>query len=215
MPCVSRLASTARTLCGIIGPAAFTAAWAIGTRHQRDYSIAHEHISGLAAPDAVRPHVMRGGFYALGAASVLFAWELDRRLDTPSRTAGPGPALLGASGLATVLAGAATRDRMSNAPLLDGPPGQSAVNDLHDVAAVAGGVAAAAGLLALARRFRGDPAWNGLARQAATTALTGTALSGWFLSNVTRPGNGLVQRASVSLPLGFMARTAVRMLRSD
>ena len=35
--------------------AAFTAAWVIGTRRQPGYAAAHEHISGLAAPDAEAP----------------------------------------------------------------------------------------------------------------------------------------------------------------
>jgi hypothetical protein len=215
MPRVRRIASTLRTLCGLLGPTAFTAAWAVGTHRQEGYSVAHEHISGLAAPDADLPHVMRSGFIVLGASSVLFAWELDRRLDTPRRSAGWGPALLAASGVATVVAGLATRDRMSNDPPLGEPAGQSAMNDVHDVASVLCGATAAVGLASLARRFHGDPAWHGLARQAATTAVSSTALSGWFLSDVRRPGNGLVQRASVSIPLGFMARTALRMLRAD
>jgi Protein of unknown function (DUF998) len=214
MPRVRGLASTIRTLCGLAGPAAFTAAWAIGARRQERYEVAHEHISGLAAPDAEASLVMRAGFLALGTATVAFAWELHDRLDTPGRPAGLGPALLGAAGVATVVGGIATRDRMSNDPLPGAPSGQSATNDVHDVASVLGGAAAAAGLLALGRRFHGDPAWPGVARQAVSTALTSSILSGWFLSNVTRPGNGLVQRASVSIPLGFMARTATRMLRT-
>ena len=211
---VGRTASTVRTLAGLAGPAAFTAAWVVATHRQPGYSIAHEHISGLAAPDADEPRVMRAGFLALGACSVAFAWELDRRLGG-GRRSGWGPACLGAAGLATVVAGIATRDRMSNAPAAGEPDGQSAVNDAHDIASVVGGACATLGLLALARRFHGDPAWHGMSRRALTTAITGTALSGWFLSDVTRPGNGLVQRAGVSIPLGFMARTAVRMLRSS
>ncbi len=207
-----RIAATARALCGLMGPAAFTTAWVIGTRRQPGYSIAHEHISGLAASDAEEPRMMRAGFVALGACSVVFASELDRRLDGAQGT-GWGPALLATAGVSTVVAGVCTRDRMSNASPPRGPVGPSLTNDAHDLASVLGGVAATAGLLALARRFRGDPSWRGLAPHASTTALTGAALSGWFLSDVTRPGNGLVQRASVSLPLGFMARMALRMLR--
>ena len=213
MPTRTRTASTLRALCGLAGPAAFTAAWAIGARMQPSYDVAHEHISALAAIDAERRQVMRGGFLALGACAVVFAWELDRRLDG-ERPSGWGPALLAGSGVATLLAGLCTRDQMSNTPPAEGARRPSVTNDAHDAASVVGGVAATLGLLALARRFRGDPTWESLAPQARRAAFAGTALSAWFLSDVTRPGNGLVQRAGVSIPLGFMARTALRMLRT-
>jgi hypothetical protein len=207
--------STLRTACGVVGPAAFTAAWAVATLRQPGYSIAHEHISGLAAPDAEQPHLMRAGFLGLGASSILFADELHRRLDARGRPAGWGPPLMAASGVAIVVAGLATRDRMSNTPPPDAPHGQSPVNDLHDVASVLAGITSGAALLALARRFHRDPAWHDLSHRTVRTAIVGAGLTAWFLSDVTRPGNGLVQRAGVSVPLTFMARTAFRMLRRD
>ena len=207
-------AATLRTLCGLLGPAAFTAAWVIGTRRQPGYAVAHEHISGLAAPDAAHPRVMQAGFVVLGCSAIAFAAELDARVSSSDRPSGLGPALLGVSGVATVIAGIATRDRMSNTVPDGVPPRQSARNDLHDVASVISGATGTLGLLALARRFRGDRTWDGMARGAVTTAVSGIALSGVFLRDVTRPGNGIVQRAGVSLPLGFMARTALRMLRT-
>ena len=48
-------AARTRAACGLVGPAAFTAAWALATARQPGYSIANEHISGLAAPDAQSP----------------------------------------------------------------------------------------------------------------------------------------------------------------
>src|SRR5262245_11186884 len=99
---------------GIVGPAAFTAAWAFSGRRQRDYSIRNEHISGLAAPDARDPWVMIGGFLALGSSMVLLARDLQRRLAVGSARPGPGPALLAGSGVCTVLAGVLRRDRMAN-----------------------------------------------------------------------------------------------------
>jgi hypothetical protein len=209
-----RIGPTLRAACGLAGPAAFTAAWVVATHRQPGYSVAHEHISGLAAPDAEHPHVMRGAFVFLGATSIAFARELDRRLDTAERPAGWGPPLMAASGAAILVAGLAPRDRMSNEPPPGAPPGQSAVNDLHDVTSALAGATAGLGLLALARRFHRDPAWHDLAHRAAGTAIAGAGFSGWFLTDVTRPGNGLVQRAGVSIPLGFMTRTALRMLRS-
>ena len=78
--------------CGILGPAAFTAAWLIAQRRQDEYEVQHEHISGLAARDAKDPLVMTAGFVALGACGVAFASAVHRRFGPD---AGWGPALLG------------------------------------------------------------------------------------------------------------------------
>jgi hypothetical protein len=43
-------------------------------------------------------------------------------------------------------------------------------------------------------------------------AVTSLGLSAWFLRDVVRPWNGIVQRVSVTVPLAFMARLAVRVL---
>jgi hypothetical protein len=196
----------------LVGPAAFTAAWALGTHRQVDYSIGDEHISGLAAPDAEIPHVMTAGFLTLGTCGVLFAEELHRRLDR-GRRAGLGPWLLGLSSHSMIAAGLLRRDRMSNAPPPGEPEGQALVNDLHDVAAVVGSGAAVLGMLALALRFRGDGEWSSLAAPAAAGSLVSGGLMAYFAADVTRAGNGVVQRVAVSIPLAFMAAMAVRMLR--
>lgn len=210
---MGRVGSTLRAACGLLGPGAFTAAWLVSTRRQPAYSVANEHLSGLAAPDAEVPHVMTAGFVALGACTVAFAAELDDRLGGPER-AGLGPLLMGAGGLAMISAGLFRRDRLSNYPMPGEPEEpQSWRNDAHDLAAVGAGTAGVLSLLALARRFAGDPGWRDLALPAASAALTGGGLSAWFASDVTRPGNGLVQRATVSIPLAFMARVALRLLR--
>lgn len=210
-----RIGHTWRAACGLLGPAAFTAAWLASTRRQPAYSVANEHISGLAAPDAEVPHVMTAGFVALGACTVAFAAELDDRLRGPgSARGGPGPLLMGAGGIAMISAGLFRRDRLSNYPMPGEPDEpQSWRNDAHDLAAIGASAAGVLSLLALAKRFAGDPAWGDLARPAVSAALTGGGLSAWFASDVTRVGNGLVQRATVSIPLAFMARVALRLLR--
>lgn len=203
--------SRVRAACGAIGPAAFTAAWVASTARQPGYSVRDEHISGLAAPDAEIPHVMTAGFLALGTSGLLFAEELHRRLGG-DRGAGVGPWFLGLSSLSMIGAGVLRRDRMSNVPAPGEPEGQSLVNDFHDVAAVMGSGAGVLGMLTLAARFRGDPEWAPLAVPAAAGALVSGALMAYFASDVTRPGNGIVQRTAVSIPLGFMAATSMRML---
>jgi Protein of unknown function (DUF998) len=197
-----------------VGPAAFTAAWAIGTVRQPGYSVANEHISGLAAADARAPRIMAGGFLVLGAATAIFASELQRRLDRPGRGPGPGPALMATSGLAVMAAGVLRRDRMSNFPMPGDPlVGQSAINDAHDIASVISHVAGSTSLLALAIRFRHEPVLRRWTLPALAAALVGTGLSGYFVREVTRPGNGLIQRTAVSIPLGFETALAWRVLR--
>ncbi|HEY6566084.1 MAG TPA: DUF998 domain-containing protein [Actinomycetota bacterium] len=200
--------------CGVVGPAVFTTAWVVGTVRQPGYSISDEHISGLAAPDAQAPNVMRTGFMTLGACSVGFAVALDRRLGNGAGGSGVGPAFLAASGLAIGLAGMLRRDRLSNFA----PPGtpqtpQSWVNDGHDLASVTAQVTGTVGLLALSRRLAQDPVLHDLSAPALRAALTSSGAMTWFARAVTRPGNGIVQRVGVSIPLAFMARTAVRLLR--
>jgi hypothetical protein len=196
-------------LCGILGPAAFTAAWLVAQRRQDEYQVRHEHISGLAAKDANDPHVMTAGFVALGGCTIAFASTLEHRLGP---RAGIGPALIGVAGLATIAAGLFRRDRRSNFPPPGEPEGQSKENDVHDAAAVVGGVAGTLGLVALAPRLARDPAFRDLARPALGAAGASAGVSAWFVRDVVRPGNGLIQRANVSIPLVFMARLAFRML---
>ena len=203
----------ALALCGLIGPAAFTAAWALGTIRQPGYSVAHEHISGLAAPDADNPAVMTVGFLALGTATVGFATALEERLGGEG-SAGLGPALIGASGVAMVVAGLFRRDRMSNHPEPGQAAGQSGINDVHDAASVVGALTSAVGLFALAARLRREPGRQDLARPTMVAAATGSGLLAWFARGVTRPGNGLVQRAGITIPLLLMARLAIRLLRT-
>lgn len=197
-------------LCGLLGPVAFTVAWLVAQRRQDDYQVRHEHISGLAAKDANDPLVMTAGFVALGGCTVTFASTLERQLGP---RAGVGPALIGVAGLATIVAGVFRRDRRSNYPAPGEPEGQSWENDIHDTAAVVGGIAGTVGLVALAPRLAQDPAFRDLARPALGAAGASASLSTWFLRDVVRPGNGLLQRANMTIPLAFMARLALRMFR--
>jgi hypothetical protein len=194
----------------LLGPAAFTLAWLVAQRRQDEYEVRHEHISGLAARDATDPQVMTAGFLALGACTVAFGSALDRRLGP---RAGAGPALIGVAGLATIAAGLFRRDRRSNIPPPGATAGQSWVNDVHDLAAAIGGGAGTLGLVALAPALARDPALRDLARPALGAAGASAGISAWFLRDVVRPGNGLLQRANITIPLAFMARLGLRMVR--
>jgi hypothetical protein len=118
--------------------------------------------------------------------------------------------------VALLAAGLFRRDRLSNYPMPgELPTRQSWRNDVHDLAAVAAAAYGVGALGALAGRFRGDPAFGDLAAPAALAAIGAGGLSAWFSTDVVRPGNGIVQRVSVSIPLVLMARLSVRMLRAS
>ncbi len=86
------------------------------------------------------------------------------------------------------------------------------MNDVHDLAAGIGGGAGTLGLVALAPVLARDPELRDLARPALGAAGASVGLSALFLRDVVRPGNGLLQRANVTIPLVFMARLALRLL---
>jgi hypothetical protein len=77
-------------IAGILGPAAFTAAWAASSLLQTGHSATEVQISGLAAPDARDPWIMVTGFVVLGGCSAAFGGALHAALGGPVR-AGPTP----------------------------------------------------------------------------------------------------------------------------
>jgi hypothetical protein len=207
-PRLHRLAAAA----GIVGPAAFTAAWLIsGTRQAEEYSHRHEHISGLAAQDARNPEILTAGFVEMGVATIVFAVALRERLG--GRKAGLGPILLGLTGLGAIGAGIFRRDRLLLHPP-DQPPDhrQSWRNDGHDAAAALIYASSVAAPLFLYRHLRNDPRLSAMAPVGIALSTASLGLMAFFAVEVDRPHNGIVQRVMVSLPMGFMFGVAVRML---
>lgn len=200
-------------MAGAIGPLVFTSAWVTSTARQHEYSIAEEHLSGLAAPDARNRHLMTAGFLTMGSCTVAFARELEDALGGPER-AGLGPTTLAVSGWATVVAGLLPRDRMLlRLPGEEEPPIQSWKNDGHDMAsAVIYGAVVLAPLL-LARRFRGDPDWDDLVIPSIGTSALSVALLVLFASRVVEPWNGIVQRLMVSVPMVSSVALSRRLSR--
>ncbi len=198
-----------RAACGLLGPAAFTAAWAWSQRRQDGYSVLTEQISGLAAPDARAPWIMIGGFVALGVSALAFADGVEDALGGP-RDAGVGPDLIRVAGLATLAAALFRRDRM----LIDRRAvGQSLQNDVHDASAGIGYACLIAAPLALASRSRREPALRPLARTAVGSSVATLILVGALASGRGVRWHGIVQRAAVTIPLASMARLATRLLR--
>jgi hypothetical protein len=200
-------------VCGVIAPVTFTVAWAASGRRQAGYSLRHEHISALAAPDARDPGIMTAGFLVLGAGVLAFAWELQDRLGGAPR-AGLGPGLMAGAGASALMAGLMPRDRMANALPGETEPRQSLINDGHDIASIAGQTCTILSLLALARRFRGDPYWGRLRLPALLTAALSGSLGSYFAVETARRGNGIVQRVAITAPLVAMVALALRLLRS-
>ncbi len=203
-----------RAACGVIGPAAFTAAWVTSTVRQTGYSIAEEHLSGLAAPDARDPEIMIAGFVTLGACTTAFGSALETALGGRGR-AGAGPALVRGAGIATIAAGLLRRDRMLLHPAEAVGGGQSWHNHGHDLASLAIYTALIVAPSLLARRLRHDPGWSALRPAAVATSAGSTALLALFWSRAVESWNGVVQRVAVTIPLVAMAAFATGLLRHD
>jgi len=199
------------TSAGLVGPAVFTAAWLVSGQRQDGYSHRHEHISGLAAQDARSPEILTTGFIEMGVATMLFAAALRERLG--GRRAGLGPILLGLTGLGAIGAGIFPRDRMLLHPP-DQPDDyrQSWKNDGHDISAGVIYASSVAAPLFLYRHLRDDEQLSPMAPIGIALSAASVGLMGFFATKVDRPHNGLVQRAMVSLPMGFMSGLSVRML---
>jgi hypothetical protein len=190
---------------GIAGPVLFTAAWVVSSLRQVGQPAARVQLSGLAAEDARDPQIMIAAFVVLGACLIGFGAALRRAAARPA-----GSALVMAAGAATVAAGVFRRDHL----LLTGPgfAGESWHNQVHDAVS---GIAYAAMLtapMALARRFRGDPQWDGIARPVQALTLASAATMAVFASRALEPWNGVLQRTAVTLALTAQTLVAARML---
>jgi Protein of unknown function (DUF998) len=197
---------------GMAGPAAFTAAWVIGSLRQSGYPATEVQISGLAAPDARDPWIMIAGFVVLGGCTVAFGMALEDALGGRGQ-AGPAPRLIQGAGLLTVTAGLLRRDQMLLTP---GPA--SWHNQAHDAisAVIYSGLVVAQLLLAV--RFGRAPRAGCAARWEAwrpwllgSAAATAVALIP-FGADTSGPAAGILQRIAVSIPLGAMAAIAARLV---
>ncbi len=201
-----RIGTRLGAAAGIVGPVAFTAAWAGASLLQNGYPATEVQISGLAAPDARDPWIMIAGFVVLGGCSVAFGSALRRELG--GARAGPGPRLIQAAGVLTVAAGLLRRDSM----LLTAPAGESWHNHAHDVVSALIYVALVTAPLLLARRFRSDRRLRALSVPLAASSLASAGVLAVFFAEAAPGWNGLLQRIAVSLPLAAMCAVAARML---
>ena len=191
-----------RAAAGIVGPAAFTAAWIAESLRQSGHDVMSFQISGLAAPDAKDSWIMITGFVTLGGCAVVFGHELRREF------AGPAPRLIQVAGVLAVAAGVLRRDHM---PLTTGHV--SWHNQAHNVISLLIYACLVAFQLLLARGFRANPSWHRwhpwlLASGAATAAVMAV-----FIPNTSSPEAGALQRIAVSIPLVAMSAVAARLIK--
>jgi hypothetical protein len=196
---------------GVVGPVAFTTAWVLGSIRQDGHSLIAVQISGLAAPDARDSWIMVAGFVALGACTVAFGAALRRAL-AAGPGSGAGPRLTQLCGLATLGAGLLRRDRMTLFPggVL---AHESWHNHAHDAASILIYIGLVGALLALGRRFRGDPYWSALWYPTVGSAWATCGLLMLLSSGFAGHWDGLVQRVAVTLPLGATVLVAWRLGR--
>ncbi len=176
---------------GVVGPAAFVAAWVVGSATKVDYSVVDDAISRLAAVDAGTKPLMTAGFLAFGIGVPIYATALRRALG------GLAGAAAAATGLATIALAAVPLDRSRT------------VDNWHGAVA---GVAylALAGTPLLARgplRERGHRRMAALSGLAAVVTATSLALS------LTGLPTGLFQRIGLTAgDLWIMGSAAAIML---
>jgi hypothetical protein len=154
---------------------------------------------------------MTSGFLSLGAGSLLFASAAEQALGGKD-SAGFTPYLLRVAGTAAIVAGLMRRDQM----LIDRDPShiQSGMNDIHDATSGVGYMCLVVAPAILARRMRHDPELRDLVLPAvATTGVTAACVSVLASGRGVR-WHGVVQRVGVTVPLAFLVRVALRLIRS-
>jgi hypothetical protein len=173
-------------LGGVVGPAAFVGAWAVGGLVADGYAPVDDAISRLAAVGANTRPLMTAGFLVFGAGMAGFAAGL--------RSVRDGPAWV-----AALAAGGCTA-AVAAVPLDGGHDG------LHGALAGAGYVALVAVPLLMART---------LDRGRGVAVITAAVAGGMLAASVAVDGpNGLLQRLGLTLLDVWVAITAVRMARA-
>lgn len=201
-----RHGAVAGAIAGVLGPAAFTAAWVAAAFRQRGLAFGAPQISGLAADDARDPWLMISGFVVLGGCAIGFGRALRKALG--GRRAGPGPRLTQAAGVLTIAAGLLRRDHVL---LTNGP--ESWHNHAHDIVSAAVYLLLVAVPLLLARRFSSEERWCGLAVPLVASSIASAALLVAFYSAPGSSWDATLQRIAVSLPLAAVVAVAIRLAR--
>ena len=179
----SSSAQRATAAAGVVGPAAFIGAWALGGVLLEGYSPVEDAISRLAARGADTAPLMTGGFVVFGLSMVAFSRFVRDAIGT-------FPALsVAATGLAT-LGVAAT-------------PLDTGVDGLHGVFAFFGYATLAAAPLLAAPALRG--------RWRLGSVIAGGLTAASLAATVLGPANGLFQRTGLTIGDAWLAAVALGM----
>ncbi|HVL80669.1 MAG TPA: DUF998 domain-containing protein [Actinomycetota bacterium] len=171
-------------LGGVVGPAAFVAAWAIGGARAVGYSPVEDAISRLAAVGAPTRPGMTAGFITFGVGVPLYGLALRRVLP------GPAWAFAVATGLATLAVAALPLD--------------AGVDEAHGVAAGLGYATLAGVPLSAAPYLQG--------RRATAAALAaGAATAGLLIATLGGGRHGLLQRSGLAATDVWIAVTAAKL----
>lgn len=185
--------STGMLLCGVVGPAAFVAAWAVAGPLTPGYSPVEQAISQLAREGAPTAALMSAGFVAFGVLVPVYARALGRALHSPGAARAATT-----SGLATLAVALLPLSRETGQP----------VDALHSVAAGTGYAAQVLAPLLGGRRLR-SPAGRG-----ASYAVSAVAAAALVASLLLPDLTGLLQRTGLTVVDAWFAVAAVHLLRS-
>jgi hypothetical membrane protein len=175
---------------GIVGPAAFLAAWVVGSATRRGYSPVEDAISQLAAIGSSTRSLMTAGFVGFGAAVPVYATAL--------RKAVPGPAWT------TAVATGAASLVLAGLPL----DKSATIDTLHNACAGVGYVTLAATPLLAARPL----AALGHRRAAQASVAVAVASGLCLVATLPGPAHGLFQRLGVTIGHAWLVATAVWIL---
>lgn len=190
MPKPPSPAVSVAALAGVVGPAAFIAAWGILGAGASDYSAVREPISRLAASGASTRGAMTAGLVALGTGLVCSAIVL--------RDESPGPSWALAAGTGVSALGVAA------APL-----GSPLSDDIHGVVATIGYATLAATPIAasVAMALQCRRHW------ARTSMVAGAVCGLCLLASTAVPARGLFQRVGLTSGHLWVMVTCARVLR--
>jgi hypothetical membrane protein len=186
---------------GVLGPVIFFTVVLLGGTLSDGYSHSSQKISELGGQGAEFAALQNANFILLGILVLGFAWALARAMGPPHT----GPVLLGVFGVSSCIANGLL-------PCDVACVGETPVAQAHNITGLVGFLAAIAGMILLARRWRHDPRWRDHAGH--TVGAVVVAIGGliWFVitqaTDPLHPLGGIAQRTFVAALLLWIARTA-------
>ena len=206
---------------GLVGPLLFIAVFLIEGATRPGYSVWRNYVSQLALSDQGWEQI--ANFLVCGLLCIGFAVGL-RRIWRSGRASVWGPLLIGVFGLGLVVAGLFVTD-----PAMAYPPGttlNSRVHTwhgtIHGINAIVVFPALTLACFVLARRFAIEPHNRGWASYSRITGglnlvlfVLGNASAVLDEKGVLQAPTGLIQRAEIIIGWGWIALTALRLLRQE